>query len=281
MLAPNAILAGIALPAGLSGLLYGAGWRLWRRRPAGAAAWVPPVALGVGFIAGFIALEGWPGLLPLEVAGWLPWLGLGALLAGVGRVVRLPAAPVLRLAVAVAIPLLTLRPFIEHRWDGLAATLWVTGLAAGLFMLGWGLDQLAARCPGVRVPLALWTTVTAAAVCIAIAGSARLFQLTAILSAALAAALVASLLRGNASQDGGSTVAFSLFGALLINGFFYLDDLPVAAALLLAAAPLGAWTARRGNGSARAALAAAAVLVPLATAVALTVAAMPDDPYGY
>jgi len=282
VLTSDPLLAGIVLPAVVCGLLYLTAWQPRRRSDAdGRGSWGPAVAVGVGFVSGFLALEGWPGLPPLEVAGWLPWLALGAVAAGLFRRSSAVAGAVLRLALAFGVPLLTLWPLIEHRWSGAAATLWIGGLAGAVFVVGGAVDALAASAPGSRVPLGLGAATTGAAGCIVLAGSARLFQLTVILAATLGTAVAVSLWRRGASHDGGSTVAFALLAGLLVNGFFYLDDLPAVAAILLAASPLGLRVGIRSRRPAGAVASALAVLLPVAVALALTVAAMPDDPYGY
>ena len=76
-------LAGAVLPAAVTGGLLLAGWRLarWKYSARDSRTWVGPVAVAAGFMAGYLALFGWPGIPPHDAIDWLLPLAvpLGAL----------------------------------------------------------------------------------------------------------------------------------------------------------------------------------------------------------
>lgn len=266
------ILLGVALPAVLTGALYVAARRSW---------WAPAVACSAGFVTGFLALEGWPGLPPLEAIGWLPWLAVAAGLVGLTHADAMPRiVPTLaRAALAIAVPLLTLRPLLEHSWSPAGGAVRVAAPAVGLLAVWWSVEAEARRAPGAGVPLVFWVVASGSSICIVIAGSARLGQTGGVLAAVFGAGFVAALLGAARTHLGATAVGSVVLGALLINGYFYVDDLPGPATALLAVAPLAVLARRRRSGARATALAVLVAGVTVAVAVALTVAAVPDDPY--
>ncbi|HEV3136241.1 MAG TPA: hypothetical protein VGZ26_00030, partial [Pirellulales bacterium] len=67
------LLAGVILPALLTGGTLVAGWRVARHRQGArdSRSWAGPLATGVGFVGGCWALFGTPEVPPLDATEWL------------------------------------------------------------------------------------------------------------------------------------------------------------------------------------------------------------------
>src|SRR5437764_8821667 len=69
MLTLHEILYAVVIPAVIAALIAGLGfWRRW--------AWTMPAAVGVGFLAGYFVLAGFPGLPPQDGTDWLFWAAI-------------------------------------------------------------------------------------------------------------------------------------------------------------------------------------------------------------
>src|SRR5206468_12331321 len=89
-------------------------------------------------------------------------------------------------------------------------------LVAALFVFYWLSDLLARRRPGPSFPLALWLVASCAAVSIALAASATVGQLAAVLAAGLGAFTVIGFFRPALSfPSGGVAVVTLVLGGLL------------------------------------------------------------------
>lgn len=205
-----------------------------------SAPWLRAVGLMVAFGAGYLALFGWPPWPPAEGWQWLPLLA-GAL-AFSALLECLLARELLwlpRLAVALATVRLALGPWLEYQATGEEMLWWPVGVAVAWTGAATAVDALAARRPGVTWPLLLAVTGGAAAVVLLDAGSARLAQAEGVLAAACGGGVLAAWFRrGFHLGRGPAAAAMGLHAALLLNGHFFLENLPLAPAVLLLAAPL-------------------------------------------
>ncbi|MBI5369363.1 MAG: hypothetical protein HZA54_20170, partial [Planctomycetes bacterium] len=230
--------------------------------------------------AGHLVLFGRPTFPPAEATLLWVWLALPAAAVGVAdafapRPLRWALRPVLAALAAAAVLHFLIGP--GRRFAGWGAALPEVAGGATATLASWvGVEAWSARRPrGVALPLLLLAVASVAAAALAFSGSVVLGQLAGVLAAAAGAALVAGLLRPPAVAHLACAlpVLLPLLAVLVLSGHFY-SDLPMASALLLAAAPLGAWAgdlpacARRGAAWSRAA-AALALLFPLAAALAL------------
>ena len=191
-------------------------------------------ALAAGFAAGFLLVEGLPKSLPREAHQWLLPASLVGSAAGLFEGRREPPHPLLRWAVRLPLA---------------AGLVWVTLLdrsgaravvPAVVLLLTLAILDGAARRGGPTFLLALGVACAATAVCLGISGSMTFGQH----GGAIAAATGACFLLGPwipVDPRSGVLVAGLVLAGLRLNARIYVDPpLPLASALLLAAAPLGA-----------------------------------------
>jgi energy-converting hydrogenase Eha subunit A len=224
------ILLGVILPALTAGgvLFFTARW-------LGCAA-----GLALGYMAGHIALAGWPGW-PHTTDQWLPYIA-GLALAGeaLSRRGSRPAAVwSSALLLIVATVVLTARPLIQFDWSPPQSALWVMAVSAalaGLFLSAQTNHQIRPS----WVLTAVWTmTAGATALACAMGGSQKLGQFAGVLAAALAVCLAVNFGRpGAALSRGGLLTVVALWAGLLLNGHFYAS-VPIWAMVLIGMAPLG------------------------------------------
>ncbi|HSR52086.1 MAG TPA: hypothetical protein VLV83_14740 [Acidobacteriota bacterium] len=248
------------------------------------------LGLGLAFAVGHWIILAWPPLPPVDSTHWLAYLALAAALLGlVEGGPGLPAAVRwgLRLILAAGTVWLIGKPILQNSMDGAQAALALVGLTLGLLVLWTEIDQLAARTPGVSLPLALTVLATATSVALVLSYTASLGQLTGSLAAGLGTLAAAALLFSKLKLDrGASGVASTLLGGLWISGYFYAS-LPLYSLLLLWLSPSALWLAEAGplrdlNPWVKAALRALLIAIPAAAAAYLAhqANATPDD-YSY
>ncbi len=202
--------------------------------------WMRTLALTAGFLAGFLALFGWPAWPPVEGWQWLPLLGFALLLSAFleSTVLARELHWLPRLLVALAVVRLVLAPWLEYEAQGEEILWWPVGIAVAWVFAVTAVDALAARRPGAAWPLVLTLTTAATAIALLDAGSARLAQAEGALAAACGGAvLVAGLRRGFHLGRGPAAAALAVHAGILLNAHFFAE-LPLAAAAVLLGAPL-------------------------------------------
>jgi len=244
----RSIFAGVLLPAAITALVLVAGWRRSRHRYSAreSRSWAGAPALAAGFIAGWLALWGWPGLPPHDAIDWLPWAAVPLAAAGyIEAYWRVPlAGGVLAIGIAVPVMLLLVAwPLLASPGnDDLAVVL--VALTAVAVTSTIATELLAARTSAARLSALLWAVALPAAATLFLARSSRLAMIAGLLAAAQAGALGANLLLGRAGLGRGTVLVFgTLLSGLLASGLLY-SELRAVDGLLLAAAPLAAWPAR-------------------------------------
>jgi hypothetical protein len=248
MFTASDFLRGLVLPGCVTGLVLLAGWYVTRRRWSArdSRSWVGPVAVATGFVAGYLALFGWPGFPPLDAVDWLvflaPLLAAAALVDALGRVDWPPRVLLILLGASAALvlvgwPLL----WVDGAADGPAWRRLVVGvLIASAYLIPF--DVLSVRVRATHYcALALGVAVPATAALV-LSASARLGLAAAVLTATQAAALVAYLILGRTAFARGTVPVFgTLLAGLLWAGNSYAE-LQTIDALLLGLAPNAAWT---------------------------------------
>ncbi|HEX8324536.1 MAG TPA: hypothetical protein VF595_11575 [Tepidisphaeraceae bacterium] len=268
----------LVLPLVVSTLIAVIGrWRLW--------SWAMPLAAGAGFLAGWAAYTGVPGLPPADGTDWLFWLAIPLTLLGIldarhggdwGWLLGLAAGAV---ALGVAWPLIA---------NGSVPAAGSILLCCGFGVVG-AVMALVARIArpmlgSKSVGVALAATLGAAAVMVM---SSNL-RVVGIYGIAAASAMGPAAMLMPRKGRGVTVVASGLLAGLLAGGHFYPDPgvtllnltvLMLAPLLLLPAAflPLRRTQARGAVGLAMVLIAIAAVTVPAAIAAKHAAEA---DPYG-
>lgn len=278
-------LTGALAPVGVAALVLSASARPWRGREAAASPAGPPLALGLGFLAGFVATHGLPRLAGASLRDELAWSALALALVSALHARRGALPLVLRGLVSALLPWFLLDFQRERHWERLEGVLWSTALALVLF-LSWTLldahEQRHARPAAVLG----WTAMTAlAAGAYGISGSVQIAQLAGALAAALGTCAALALWR-RAAGLGPAGVAPFLVGYLGLTwcGRF-ISELSLPGFILLALAPLGVLAARAVPAShPRFAALLEGLAPPLAALAALLLersAAAPASPYPY
>ena len=271
------LLLGVALPALVAVAVLVATWRPWRERRIGPCAWAGALGLGAGFVTGYLALFGWPGLAPKESWEWMPHIAaavtVAAMLVGSSRVPR-PVGWAIVVLVATAAAWLLVPQWQESRLA------WTIALACAATVVWIALFTLAKRTSVVSLSLVVLIAASAAALVLERAATARFAQLAGVLAASGGGCLVVASLRsapkmGPGLAGGGAVL---LVGLMFTGHFNHFSDIPAVCFFLVATAPLMAWMGqlgpiRRRKSWQRLVFEAVAVLVPAGIALALAFAA--------
>lgn len=267
------VLLGVVVPALVSGAVLLAAW--WPRARDGAVAggrWGGAVGFGGGYALAHALTFGWPAFPPTDVANWLPFLALAAALLDLadpwlGRGVwwrRLARA-----SLCLGAMWLLARP--------VGTPLATIALFAAAMLAGWlSLEELSRRTRGATVPLSVAVAGIGGSAALLMGGVASLAQLAgSVVAMSGAAGVVALLNRRLTLAAGGASVIAAVTAYMWFDGALYATEpLPLTAALLLVAAPSGAWIGeaaflRRLGWAPRLALRGGAVALLAGAAVAL------------
>lgn len=188
-------------------------------------SWGGPVAVGAGFVAGWLALFGWPGFPPSDAIDWLLFLApplavlgtCGALWRGHG------AVRILLVGVAVPVSLLLLaRPLLNAEQPQIGGLLFAATTLAVVTLVS--LDTLAERTSAVRMSSILLCVGGPAAITLMASGSLRLGQIGMLLAATQVGIVLVSVGLGRIALARGTTLVFgTLLAALLFGGHLYAE----------------------------------------------------------
>ncbi len=213
------------------------------RLTRGVRPWVGP-AIGLGYIAGHAAFAR-PSFPPVDVTDRIPWIALVAILLAIAEALELPDLRLRffgRSLLLILIVCAMLGPVISASDLEWTTSCRLSAAVAAVFMAWlnlWAMESASQGCDAYR---ALMLTSGAAVLVLLLSGSLVLCMLCVALTISLAAARIATW---HCAPDGGLIVGGAVLTALLIDGFTYAN-VPWRSALLLAAAPAGAWIARLG-----------------------------------
>lgn len=286
-----ALLLGVLLPASVCGLILASALGLWRpTAQARRTAWPWPMALGLGYAAGHVALIGLPPFPPVEAVHWVLVVVLAMAIVQAGlsdaghREQARNLATSLLLGVAV---FLLLRPLLHHSLSpgtaiGKALLVGVVWFATALL-----LGQEARRQPSENWLGLCFLTGLGVSGTILFTGSALLAQLAGVCVATLGATLVLALWNRSLRVGPGAAPVLTMTqGALWFAAHLY-SEMPGTFGALLALGPaLGALGGRLAFAKRSRLAASVATLVPAALPVALAVALaardyFADDGLGY
>ena len=226
---PAEVLIQIGYAAAVSAAALLFAWP-WRER--GSAA---PVAIGVGTVAGLVALRGFPALWPLDATELLFHFALLGTAIGV-----VEASPRVSTAIrgglgglAVAASAWALLRTVDPAWR--------IALVAVGFLVAWSaLRWRAGRVEGYGVPLVLMIVAGAGAKALEYGSSGLLAQTALALAAATVPLVAYAVLQPRLPLARGCVTAFTLVALPLWTCGARLANLPLESAALLAVAPLAA-----------------------------------------
>ena len=272
------------LPAALVAMMVAAGVcgfaLFWGKERARVA--LAPLAVGVAYLAGHLAITGWTSFPPTDTTNWLPYFAVATAVLG-AFCALLPMAAWGRVIIFALVSMgalrLLLRPKFQYGWSLGEGWAWVAGLGCAIVLLAIILDMLARR-PGTAVEMPVFLLIVSAGTsgALMLSGSMLLGQFAMVLAAALFGTLVFTA--GKVALGRGIVPVFSLLvSALLVSGYFFAE-LPVTSAVLLGFAAVPALI-DIGMTNKLLALGSRAALVAVTVALALVLAFRSSPPLTY
>ena len=252
----------------------------YEKEQDGFASWLIAAALGVGYIVGYLGLEGLPVFPPKLGTHWLFYLAiLGLIVARFWH--RAVWGPIAQIAISIIIPRLLLTSTFKHTWGPIEGIIWWVCLAVVIFIIWHLVEQSFSALPaGASSPFVYFGLSGGTALILALSGSLRLAQHCGILVALFAASWILTLgLQRDRKRfvfpRGASSVVTLLLIGIWMNGYFFAE-VPAMSAILLGISPLLAQVGRtkavQGLGGWRSTLAQiAAVALPVVIAVCIAV----------
>ncbi len=253
----------------------------YERGQGGFTGWLIAVALGAGYIVGYLGLEGLPAFPPQLGTHWLCYLAIIGLI--VGGFWHLPVwGPIAQVLFSIIIPRLLLTTTFKYTWGPIVGIIWWVLLAVAIFIFWHLVEQSFSALPsGASSPFVYFGLCGGTALILALSGSLRLAQHCGILVALFAASWIITLVLQRDRKRfvfprGTSPVMTLLLIGIWMNGYFFAE-VPAASAILLAISPLLAQVGRiqavQGFGARRSALVQiAAIALPVIIAIGVAVA---------
>jgi len=208
-----------------------------------SSGWLIGIALSVGYIVGYIGLEGIPPFPPREGVQWLCYLALIGLILGLFWHFSFLGRLIAQVVVSIVIPRFLLGSMFKYSWGPVEGIVWWACLAVAIFIFWHTVQQSFTILPaGGSSPFVYFGLSGGTALIFAVSGSLRLAQHTGILVAVFAASWIITLVRQRAENNkwqafplGAAPVVALVLSGIWMNGYFY-EEVPVASAILLAVA---------------------------------------------
>ena len=209
------------------------------KRETGSSNCLIAVAISVGYIVGYIGLEGLPSFPPRLGVHWLCYLAVIGLIAGCFWHFSFWGRLIAQVALAVILPRLLLTPTFKHTWGPFEGIIWWVCLAAAIFIF-WHLVQqsFTTLISAASVPFVYCGLSGGTALILAVSGTLRLAQHGGILVALFAVSWIITLVLQRRSSNGylfppgASPVVALLLAGIWMNGYFF-EEVPTASAILL------------------------------------------------
>ena len=239
---PKQMLLMFGVPAAISLVLMLIAWRPWSSAAA-SGHWAAPVAIGVGFIAGVIALLGKrPAFPPSEAVDWLLYAAAVVAVLGILETFLPLWAEVRGLHVIVAAGatlFFVLRPIIKNTWPAEQSVITLFAMTAGAYLAWFLIERASERDPNLLPPLILTIAAGGLAAYMMLSDSLTLGVRAGVLAATLGPIALIGAWSRKLSLARGAAGAFTvLFTGLLAACYVYPPE-PIGWRLLvIAAAPL-------------------------------------------
>ena len=203
------------------------------------SGWLVAVALGAGYIVGYIGLEGLPPFPPREGVHWLCYLSIIGLISGsfwhFSRWGRL----IVQIGLSIVIPRLLLNSAFKYTWGPFEGIIWWAGIAVAIFIFWNMVQQSFTLLPaGSSSPFVYFGLSGGTALILAVSGTLRLAQHGGILVAIFAASWIITLVGQRSGNKwhvfpiSVSPVVALLLSGIWMNSYFY-EEVPAASAILL------------------------------------------------
>ena len=210
------------------------------KRETGSSNWLIAVAMSVGYIVGYLGLEGLPAFPPRLGVHWLCYLAIIGLIVGGFWHLSSWGRLIAQVALAVILPRLLLTPTFKHTWGQFEGIIWWICLAAAIFIF-WCLVQqsFTTLISDASVPFVYFGLSGGTALILALSGALRLAQHSGVLVALFAASWLITLVLQRRSDSNwsvfppsASPVVTLLLAGIWMNGYFF-EEVPTASAILL------------------------------------------------
>ncbi|MFM9996491.1 MAG: hypothetical protein ACKVU4_11920 [Phycisphaerales bacterium] len=220
---PIKLAQAVGAPAALSLIILVLGHRAWRRgdpgRPATGAT--NALAITAALVLAFILMGLWQGVWASDAARRIPLVTAVVLAAEL--VARLSARPRVAIAARIAATVLVLaalaHPYLRFTIWPRRFGLWMPGLGVALLAWWLSIDRLGARERGIRLPILLWMTASAASVLLLLGAHSQMFALLAAsVAAGVGGVVVLAAWRPRISSEGAAAAAAALLGSLVLLG---------------------------------------------------------------
>jgi len=237
----------VAMPLGIAIVCMIIAWRPWQRegRESIRGFWGGPLAIGLGYLVGHVAINQWPNWPPAQPTDFLFLIAVAAIVVGLLESARMPLAVrwALRLLLCLSVSWFMLSKGFRDGRPALLVAAWTAGQTLSIFLIWTLLERLAQRRAGPSIPLVLSLLIAVASVFfLKAASSAKLAQLAGVLAAALGgASLIAMIVPRVSVARGMLAVVVPLYGALILYVWQYPQ--PLGTPIILALAPLLLWAA--------------------------------------
>ena len=204
-----------------------------------SSGWVVAVALGAGYIVGYIGLEGLPPFPPREGVHWLCYLAIIGLIVGCFWHFSLSGRLVVQIALSVVIPRLLLNSMFKYTWGQFEGIICWVCLAVVIFIFWNMVQQSFTVLPsGGSSPFVYFGLSGSTALVLALSGSLRLAQHTGVLVVIFAAIWIITLVLQRSDNKWhvfprcASPIVALVLSGIWMNGYFY-EEVPAASAILL------------------------------------------------
>lgn len=247
----------------------------------GFRGWLIGAALGVGYIVGYLGLEGVPVFPPRLGIHWFFYLAIIGLI--VASFWHLPLwGPIAQITISIIAPRLLLTSKFKYTWGPIEGIIWWVCLAVVIFMFWYIVERSFSGLPaGASGPFVYFGLSGATALVLALSGSLRLAQHAGVLVAFFAVSwLITLVLQRNKKRfvfpRGASPIVTLLLIGIWMNGYFFAD-VPAASALLLLIALFFVYVGQIGTiqelGARRSMLVQiAAIALPVVIAIGVAIA---------
>jgi len=211
--------------------------------------WLTAVALGIGYIIGYIGIEGKVTFVPKESIHWLFYFTLFALFSSTYWDFSGWRRLVSQIIYSVALPRILLNSYFQYNWGTVEGIIWWVCLSVGVFIFWNIVIQSFSAIPSsnASIPFVYFGISGGTALIIALSGSVRIAQHAGTLVALFAVIWILTivLLRGKKSNTNSNLHVFPisvsplvtfLFVGIWMNGYFYAEA-PSVSIILLAVSP--------------------------------------------
>ncbi len=214
----------------------------YEKEENGFTAWLIAAALGVGYIVGYLGLEGLPTFPPRQGIHWFCYLAIiGLIVARFWHVALW--GPIAQIAISIMTPRLLLTSTFKHTWGPIEGIIWWVCLTVAIFIFWHFIEQSFSALPsGASGPFVYFGLSGGTALILALSGSLRLAQHGGILVALLAASWIITLVLQRDRKRfvfprGASPILTLLLIGIWMNGYFFAE-VPAMSAILLVISPL-------------------------------------------